>query len=394
MPHLFASLAKLPDFPFESEGFVFLYRACSLRDAHLSAIRVQKQGLYGLYDFCILQIKQKGGDLFKAQKSTRPLPVGVLQKALQILARFCKVSYSNLGTPSPYFESPFLIHWDRFAFPQSYHLEIGFGSGRHLLNKAQKNPQETYIGVEIHTPSLEQVLRQIELLGLKNLYLAQADARALLEILPSGCLGLDVHFPVPWSKSPNRRVMNPQTLEHMRAILCKNAWLWLRSDDKPYFQQSLQLVLSLPCCDLQVCKNIDQDMVLSKYEARWRRQQKDIWDLKLRVLNPINRSYLPFSLDAPLHFKAPTKQEPLHLWQQKAWIQENCFLNIQDVLEYENLWLLVLSLGDLLTPLNKMVVVDRKKGTIEYIGGLPLNTKAHRQAHQHLLEILQEENCG
>ncbi|CCF81900.1 hypothetical protein HBZS_123510 [Helicobacter bizzozeronii CCUG 35545] len=102
----------------------------------------------------------------------------------------------------------------------------------------------------------------------------------------------------------------------------------------------------------------------------------------------------PFLLDAPLHFQAPSKQEPPHLWQQGAWIQQNCFLNIQDVLEYENLWLLVLSLGDWLAPLNKMVVVDRQKGTIEYIGGLPLNTKAHRQAHQHLLEILQEENCG
>ncbi|CCF81899.1 tRNA (guanine46-N7-)-methyltransferase [Helicobacter bizzozeronii CCUG 35545] len=140
--------------------------------------------------------------------------------------------------------------------------------------------------MEIHTPSLEQVLRQIELLGLKNLYLVQADVRILLEILPSGCLSLDVHFPVPWSKSPNRRVFNPQTLEHMRAILCQDAWLWLRSDDEPYFQQSLQLVLDLPCCDLHISKNGDQALVYSKYEARWRRQTKRHLGFKIARLKP------------------------------------------------------------------------------------------------------------
>lgn len=97
MPHLIASSAKLPTFPFEEGGFIFLCEARSLRNPHLSMLRVNYPSEHGLYDFCILKIEQERGFLFKGEKSTRPIPVNILKQALRVLARYCQNTEGNLG---------------------------------------------------------------------------------------------------------------------------------------------------------------------------------------------------------------------------------------------------------------------------------------------------------
>ncbi|WP_281778439.1 tRNA (guanosine(46)-N7)-methyltransferase TrmB [Helicobacter suis] len=386
MPHLIASSAKLPTFPFEEGGFIFLCEARSLRNPHLSMLRVNYPSDHGLYDFCILKIEQERGFLFKGEKSTRPIPVNILKQALRVLARYCQNTEGNLGLDlvKP---CACLIDWSVFKIPSSFHLEIGFGSGRHLLNKAMSNPEEFYIGVEVHTPSIEQVLRQIKILGLQNLYITYADARTLLEVLPKRCVGLDVHFPVPWPKNPQRRIWTAKTLAHMLAILRPKSLLWLRTDNLDYFKESLHLALDLPHCTMQVFKNSAQEMVVSKYEARWKRQHKDIYDLHLQIEDMPDKSQQPLLLKCSTKISINPSLKACTLWHNQV-VQQDYFLRVVDVLEYKNLWLLVVSLGDLQAPLNKVLVLDKNKGSLEYIGGLPFNTKAHRYAHQKLEEIL------
>ncbi|WP_163555495.1 tRNA (guanine-N7)-methyltransferase [Helicobacter suis] len=386
MPHLIADSVKLPAFPFEEGGFIFLYEAKSLRNPHLSMLRVNYPSEHGLYDFCILKIEQERGFLFKGEKSTRPIPVSILKQALHILAFYCQNTKGNLGfvLVKP---CACLIDWSVFKIPSSFHLEIGFGSGRHLLNKAISNPKEFYIGVEIHTPSIEQVLRQIKILGLQNLYITYADARTLLEVLPKCCVGLDVHFPVPWPKNPQRRIWTAKTLAHMLAILRPKSFIWLRTDNLIYFKESLNLALDLPHCTMQVFKNSVQEMVVSKYEARWKKYNKDIYDLRLQVQDLPHKPIQPLLLENSAKISINPSLKACTLWHNQI-IKRDYFLKVIDVLEYKNLWLLVVSLGDFEAPLNKVLVLDRDKGSLEYTGGLPFNTKAHRCAHQKLREIL------
>ncbi|BEG56537.1 tRNA (guanine-N(7)-)-methyltransferase TrmB [Helicobacter sp. NHP21005] len=387
MPHFYAQELHLPPMPFEQEGFSFCYEAQSLRDSKVSLIRVK----HHLSDFCLLKIEQQGRILCKGEKSTRPIPVGILQHALEILSHYGKEIKGNLALshcPS----RAFLVAFNHFNF-ESFYLEIGFGSGRFLLQKAQANPKNLYIGLEVHTPSIEQVLRQIELLGLKNLYIAHADARTLLEVLPPNCERLDIHFPVPWPKHPNRRIFTPQTLENMLSVLRSQGEIWLRTDSLEYFKDSLELALNLSTCQATIAKNAPQEGVVSKYEARWVRQAKDIYDLRLKSATSSHRPKLPLLLPTTQNIKYKGVKAS-SLWQEKSKMGEDYFLNIQDVLEYKDLWLLAVSLGDVRSPLNKILSWDRKGGGLEYVGGAPFNTKAQRHAHEALCALLQQEVFG
>lgn len=78
-----------------------------------------------------------------------------------------------------------------------------------MLHNAKNHPEILHIGLEIHSPSLEQVARQIGLLELDNILILAYDARIFLELLPSNILDkIFIHFPVPWDKQPNRRILN------------------------------------------------------------------------------------------------------------------------------------------------------------------------------------------
>lgn len=239
MPHFFAQTAPIA-FPLRAGAYTFWYEAASCRHPALHCV----YATYRDYDFCLCKIRQKNGFLFKGEKSSRPTPVAILQNALALLAEFCTGVQHNLGAPKP------LRHallwqprtWDAAVFPATFFWEIGFGSGRRLLQNAQNNPQNVYLGAEIHAPSLEQVLRQIFLRGLQNVRVVRSHAHILGAVLPSNrCLGIDVHFPVPWPKNPQRRVLNASFLQEAMRVLHPNAALHVRTDCAAVFHESCHL---------------------------------------------------------------------------------------------------------------------------------------------------------
>ncbi|WP_104749249.1 tRNA (guanosine(46)-N7)-methyltransferase TrmB [Helicobacter cynogastricus] len=380
MPH-FSATKVFASFPFQEENLHFLYEARSCLYPHKSLIHVQSEA----HDFCLHKIMRQEDYLFKGEKSTRPVPVGILQKALRVLMGHCEGAVGNLTQEKSCKTSPFLLTGRDFSKFNAFHLEIGFGSGRHLLEKAKNHPQEIYIGLEVHTPSLEQVLRQIELLGLKNLYLARTDARSLLEVLPSSvCLSLDLHFPVPWEKSPTRRVMGAHVFQNMLRVLKKDAYLWLRTDSQIYFQESLRLAQQENC--IYTTDTNALVAVPSKYEQRWLKQERNIYDLRVCASASHLPSHKSILLERELIQGTP---KPLQeVLSQRHFKETSYFLHIQDVLEYGKLWVLVLSFGDFIAPTNKIALWNGQN--LSYVGGMPYNTEANRLAQRKLLEILME----
>ena len=55
-------------------------------------------------------------------------------------------------------------------------LEIGFGMGETTAAIAQAHPQNDYLGIEVHTPGVGSLLKQIGELGLTNVRIIQYDA--------------------------------------------------------------------------------------------------------------------------------------------------------------------------------------------------------------------------
>src|SRR3954466_2474060 len=79
-------------------------------------------------------------------------------------------------------------------------FEIGFGMGDTTAHIARAMPDKDFIGVEVHTPGVGSLLKQIGEQGIDNLRLVQHDAvEVLRDMIPDASLaGVHVFFPDPW----------------------------------------------------------------------------------------------------------------------------------------------------------------------------------------------------
>jgi tRNA (guanine-N7-)-methyltransferase len=217
-----------------SQNSHFTFRAVDLRDQH------EMLGVSYEEELFMLEIKPKGDALqIKPDSISRPLDVNKVKRVLALLISKLdlEVLHSNIAISAskPALAERYNKKIRDFEAPQFTHekiaIEVGFGSGRHLLYQAQQHPDTLFIGIEIHTPSAEQVLKQIALQGLENVWVVNYDARLLLEMMPSNsCTHIYVHFPVPWDKKPHRRVISENFLKESLRVLEVEGELELRTD--------------------------------------------------------------------------------------------------------------------------------------------------------------------
>lgn len=230
--------------------------------------------------------------IVKGEKITKPAKIGHLQRALEIFKeRFCgriisqafayKDSSLTEKTPLILDENEILSLVKSSKFDKIF-IEIGFGSGRHLLHQARSNQDALLIGIEIYKPAIEQVAKLAIRKGLQNIALIATDARVLLSLLPAGCLQrVFLHFPVPWDDAPHRRVISDEFASQIARTLGLGGRFELRTDSEEYFlyaMQKLSPYVQRKAGEISHFKNRDA-AVASKYEDRWRKMDKDIYDL-------------------------------------------------------------------------------------------------------------------
>lgn len=340
-------------------------------------------------------------------------------------------------------------------------LEIGFGSGRHILHLAKQNPNDIFIGLEVHTPSIEQVLKNIAISNLQNLFILHFDARVLLEILPSNSLDcIFLHFPVPWNDSPSRRVFSEHFLVLALRVLKKGGILELKTDDEIYFKDALSISKNHqnpqptpnkkkqstpkiarkmtqkmtiessiqtpqdfakndfanngetnPTATIEYnpkssqksnSKNSTQALssqIISKYQARWLRQNKNIFTLKVQSLRK-NRAILlksHFLFDKNLVKSILTKQPKLSSLINHKQVFANGFLHISDIFasrkskDFARLAFIV-RMGDFAQPMSCVVVFEMYHKQVDsyYLKEPPLPTKATTEAHKRFIALLEK----
>jgi tRNA (guanine-N7-)-methyltransferase len=113
-------------------------------------------------------------------------------------------------------------------------LEVGFGSGEHLVAQAAAHPDIGLIGCEPFLNGVANLLEHIDRLAVKNIRIHDADARQVMDALPDASVGrCFVLFADPWPKKRHqeRRFIGPANLDSLARILADGAELRLASDD-------------------------------------------------------------------------------------------------------------------------------------------------------------------
>ncbi|MEP0521995.1 MAG: tRNA (guanosine(46)-N7)-methyltransferase TrmB [Hyphomicrobiales bacterium] len=117
------------------------------------------------------------------------------------------------------------------------YLEIGFGSGEHLIHRASNDPTTGYIGVEPFINGLSQALVQIDARGLGNIRLYDDDAGAFLDWLPERSLErVSLLYPDPWHKFKHwkRRFVSVRNLDRIARVLKPGGLFLFASDIEHY----------------------------------------------------------------------------------------------------------------------------------------------------------------
>jgi len=368
-----------------------LFRANDLRSSsEMLGVEIEQE------TFLLHLKKSKANWLLKYDKVTRPTNVNLLKQAIGDIANAfdLEVVHSNIEIHQrkAVWVSPYEKRIEDFvniAYPfKRIAIEVGFGSGKHLLYQAKNNPDCLFIGIEIHTPSAEQVLRQIELQNLENIWVVNYDARLLLEMIPSNlCEKIFVHFPVPWDKKPQRRVISKSFLAESMRVLEQGGRLELRTDSPNYFWYSLETFLGegVEQTALEIHKNQSLE-VTSKYEARWLRQEKDIYDVYVRATEESDPRVIDFdfSLDTIWY-----KDKLLEKFSVKPIVLEQLFIHFERIYRIDDQHILVkLSFGSFDRPEHKYLEITSEGSA--YFPSMPVKTLTNHLSHLKIKELLHD----
>jgi len=125
-------------------------------------------------------------------------------------------------------------------------LEIGFGMGETSAAIARARPDTGFLGVEVHTPGVGNLLQILAREGITNLRIVQHDAVEVLDamIAPASLAGVHIFFPDPWPKKRHhkRRLLQPPLVARIASRLVPGGYLHLATDVDDYAGQMHEVV--------------------------------------------------------------------------------------------------------------------------------------------------------
>jgi tRNA (guanine-N7-)-methyltransferase len=133
--------------------------------------------------------------------------------------------------------------------PREVWLEIGFGSGEHLIDRAKATPDVGFIGCEPFLNGVVAALSGIEREKLTNVRLRRGDAQTLVETAPDAFFSrVFILYPDPWPKRRHnkRRVVSDAMIEALARIVKRGGELRFATDIDDYAGWTLRRFLTSP----------------------------------------------------------------------------------------------------------------------------------------------------
>jgi tRNA (guanine-N7-)-methyltransferase len=130
-------------------------------------------------------------------------------------------------------EGPFSLG-ELIEGPGPIELDIGFGRGLSLFERAAAAPESRIIGIEVKTKLAYKVNERLQKKGLQNVVILCGDAREILKRAESlGSLQrVALHFPDPWWKKRHdkRRVIGEALLTELHRLMEPGGELFIQTD--------------------------------------------------------------------------------------------------------------------------------------------------------------------
>lgn len=117
-------------------------------------------------------------------------------------------------------------------------VEIGFGRGDFLLDRASRYPDRLFLGFETKIKATRLFLDRIERFEMGNLWVSDDDARFSLPrvVIDSRIAIVHILFPDPWWKSTHvsRRLFTPPFVDMLARLIQPGGVLHFKSDVQEY----------------------------------------------------------------------------------------------------------------------------------------------------------------
>ena len=169
-------------------------------------------------------------------------------------------------------------------------VEIGFGNGDSLAKMAAANPDNDYIGIEVHRPGVGHLMMLLDQQGLTNVRIYCHDAIDIIEhkIADNSLAGVHLFFPDPWPKKKHhkRRIVRPSFVELLARKLKPGGYFHAATDWQNYAEHMLEVLsagagISNTSHTGDYCERPEY-RPLTKFEQRGIRLGHGVWDLIFR----------------------------------------------------------------------------------------------------------------
>lgn len=170
----------------------------------------------------------------------------------------------------------------------SYALEIGFGSGENILDRAKENLSIGYFGCEVFTGGVAKLTENMVNSQVNNIRIWHNDALELIPALPDHCLSyIYILYPDPWPKTRHnkRRLINVELLKLLATKMTKDATLLMVTDHQSYADSISDSIAQVK----DIYEVLDEKPEISKTKYRLKAEAKGIHShyfcLKLKMLS-------------------------------------------------------------------------------------------------------------
>ena len=131
-------------------------------------------------------------------------------------------------------------------------LEIGFGDGKNLFQKAAFNPEINFYGIEIYKAGIASLLKKINSDDLKNICLIFGDAKKFLAKIDAPFFDfIFILFPDPWPKKRHwkRRLIDKEFLLLLKKRLKNKGRLIVKTEWQDYAKNLANELVNFPTCN-------------------------------------------------------------------------------------------------------------------------------------------------